>query len=225
MTTVGGNSYLDALRVGQKTTTQESAPSGTLDQNAFLKLMTTQLKTQDPFDPVDNSQMVAQMAQFSTLAGTSEMNTSLKAMAADIAASRVGNVAGWIGKNALVPSSTATPLADGSYAFEADLPEAATSVRIDMVDSSGAVVHSEMLGAQGKGSLGIAWDGKAADGSVAATGPLKVMVTAYGANGAMDPAISTWTTVNGVQSPATGGNAKLVTPLGLVAPDEALRLA
>ena len=56
-----------------------------LDQTAFLRLMTTQLKEQDPFDPVDNQAMVAQMAQFSSVAGISEMNTSLKSIADQIA--------------------------------------------------------------------------------------------------------------------------------------------
>lgn len=55
-----------------------------LDQAAFLRLMTTQLKEQDPFNPVDNQAMVAQMAQFSSVAGISEMNTSLQAIAAQI---------------------------------------------------------------------------------------------------------------------------------------------
>lgn len=64
-------------------------PKGTaekqLDQTAFLRLMTTQLKEQDPLDPVDNQAMVAQMAQFSSVAGISEMNTSLKGIADQIA--------------------------------------------------------------------------------------------------------------------------------------------
>jgi flagellar basal-body rod modification protein FlgD len=55
-----------------------------LDQTAFLRLMTTQLKQQDPFNPMDNTQMVAQMAQFSSVAGISEMNTSLRGIAAQI---------------------------------------------------------------------------------------------------------------------------------------------
>ena len=70
--TITGNNAIDALRAGQVASTQ----NGTLDQNAFLKLMTTQLKTQDPFAPVDNAQMVAQMAQFSALAGTSRSTVS-----------------------------------------------------------------------------------------------------------------------------------------------------
>lgn len=52
-----------------------------LDQGDFLKLMTRQLTIQDPFDPVDQKEMLAQMAQFSSLAGTTEMGETLKAIA------------------------------------------------------------------------------------------------------------------------------------------------
>jgi flagellar basal-body rod modification protein FlgD len=48
-----------------------------LGQGDFLRLMTAQLAQQDPFNPVDNQQMVAQMAQFSSLAGVSETNDKL----------------------------------------------------------------------------------------------------------------------------------------------------
>lgn len=57
-----------------------------LGQTDFLRLMSTQLKQQDPFDPVDNQTMVAQMAQFSSVAGISEMNVSLKSIADQIKA-------------------------------------------------------------------------------------------------------------------------------------------
>lgn len=56
-----------------------------LGQEDFLRLMTTQLSQQDPFDPVDNQAMVAQMAQFSSVTGISEMNISLKGIAEQIA--------------------------------------------------------------------------------------------------------------------------------------------
>lgn len=57
-----------------------------LGQTDFLRLMTTQLKQQDPLDPVDNQAMVAQMAQFSSVAGISEMNVSLRGIAEQILA-------------------------------------------------------------------------------------------------------------------------------------------
>ncbi len=49
-----------------------------LGQGDFLRLLTTQLEQQDPFEPVDNTQMLAQMAQFSALAGSAETNDTLK---------------------------------------------------------------------------------------------------------------------------------------------------
>lgn len=201
-----------------------TAKSEGLDQAAFLKLMTTQLKTQDPFDPVDNTQMVAQMAQFSSVAGIAEMNASLKTIAASVADSRVGNAAGWIGRAALVPSDIAMADADGGFAGEITLPSAASDVSLSLVDANGVVVHSEALGAQGKGNLAFRWDGKAADGSQV-EGPLKVIASAKDANGtAVTPAIATWAAVTGVQSPAGGASARLVTPIGTFAPADAQRL-
>lgn len=57
-----------------------------LGQSDFLRLMTAQLSSQDPFNPVDNQEMVAQMAQFSSLAGVSETNTVLKSISEQLAA-------------------------------------------------------------------------------------------------------------------------------------------
>ena len=52
-----------------------------LGQGDFLKLLTVQMQQQDPFDPVDNKEMLAQMAQFSSLAGVSETNATLEQIA------------------------------------------------------------------------------------------------------------------------------------------------
>ena len=50
----------------------------TLGQADFIRLLTTQLKQQDPTDPVDNKEMIAQMAQFSSLTGLEQINSTLK---------------------------------------------------------------------------------------------------------------------------------------------------
>ncbi|MBX7500548.1 flagellar hook assembly protein FlgD [Qipengyuania mesophila] len=52
-----------------------------LGQGDFLRLLTVQMQQQDPFDPVDNKEMLAQMAQFSSLAGVSETNAMLERIA------------------------------------------------------------------------------------------------------------------------------------------------
>lgn len=67
-------------------TSTSSSKSGfaALGQADFLKLLTTQLQMQDPSDPVDNKEMLAQMAQFSSLAGISDMGETLGAIAAKL---------------------------------------------------------------------------------------------------------------------------------------------
>jgi flagellar basal-body rod modification protein FlgD len=57
----------------------------TLGQDDFLRLMTTQLQQQDPFNPMDNTEMVAQMAEFSNVAGIGEINNSLQSISSQIA--------------------------------------------------------------------------------------------------------------------------------------------
>ena len=57
---------------------------GSLGQGDFLKLMVAQLQQQDPFEPVDNKEMLAQMAQFSSLAGSAETNATLGDIAAKL---------------------------------------------------------------------------------------------------------------------------------------------
>jgi flagellar basal-body rod modification protein FlgD len=57
----------------------------TLDQSDFIRLLTTQMQNQDPTDPVDNKETIAQMAQFSSLAGIDQVNSTLQAISAQLA--------------------------------------------------------------------------------------------------------------------------------------------
>ena len=154
------------------TPTTSVGAGGAMDQSDFLRLMTTQLTTQDPFNPVDNTQMVAQMAQFSQVAGIAEMNQSLRTIAASIGGNRLSDAASWIGHSMLVESEVATPLRDGSYAGEFNLAAAADQVSVNYVDQNGAVVHSETLGAREAGAVSFAWNGRDAAGQTIANGPL-----------------------------------------------------
>lgn len=226
MTISTGNSYLDGLTgsSSSSTTTTTTTSNGALDQSAFLKLLTTQMQTQDPFNPIDNTQMVAQMAQFSSTTGIAEMNASLKSIMADISSSRVGDAASWIGKSALVDSTQATALSDGSFAGSVAVPEDASRVDISLIDSSGKVVYTGSALDTKAGEIPFYWDGKDADGAAVA-GPLTISVLAKDAQAQqLDVSTASWTTVSGVQSPASG-TTKLVTPLGVIDPTDALQLS
>lgn len=73
-----------------------------LDKNAFLKLLITQLENQDPMDPQDNSEFVAEMAQFSSLEQMTNMNDSLSKINTLVSnmdtSVLVGQLSGMIGK-------------------------------------------------------------------------------------------------------------------------------
>lgn len=200
-------------------------PAGSMDQNDFLRLMTTQLTTQDPFNPVDNTQMVAQMAQFSQVAGIAEMNASLKALVEGMAPGRLTDAASWIGRSVLVESDRAAPLGDGRYAGEIALGGDAEQVSLSLVDENGAVVHGQELGASEAGTVAFSWDGRGPGGQIAATGPLKIVVTARAGGDSVPAASASWAAVSGIQSPANGGATRLLTALGLVSPEAAIRLA
>ncbi len=220
-------SYLDSLRsasAASAATGATSTGSSTIDQAGFLKLLTAQMTNQDPTQPMDSNQMVSQLSQMSTVSGIAEMNSSLKSLLSEVTGNRIGDAASWIGKAALVTSTTAQPLSNGGYAGTITLPTDATSMNVSLVDSSGKTVYNQTLANQKAGNIDFAWDGKLADGTQSA-GPLSVVVSASGASGTINPSVATWATVTGVNSPAGGSSAELTTSLGTIAPSNVLSLS
>lgn len=69
---------ISAGQAGASTSNATSAPKNELDKNAFLQLLVTQLKSQDPLQPVDNTQFIAQLAQFSALEQMTNVATEME---------------------------------------------------------------------------------------------------------------------------------------------------
>jgi flagellar basal-body rod modification protein FlgD len=217
-----GNAYLDSLR-NKPSTQTDTKGSNKLDQSAFLKLLTTQLQNQDPTQPMDANSMVSQLAQLSTVTGISEINANLKAWTADQSSNRIGDAASWIGHQALVVSDTAHASPDGSFSGRVALDEDVKSMSISLVDADGKTVYSRSYGKELKGPIDFKFDGVGPDGKKVA-GPLKVVVSALGSKGVVKPQTATWSAITGVQSPAGGASAKLLTESGAVAPTDVLAL-
>lgn len=164
-------------------TATTSTGKANMDQNDFLQLMTAQLKNQDPFAPVDNTQMVAQMAQFSSLAGISEMNTTLKAISDRLNGTSTGDAMSWIGRTVLTPGETAYPRTDGSLGGTIELAADASDVNVSITDANGRLLKTVALGAQSKGSLDFEWDGTTDSGDPAGAGPFTIKAAARNAAG------------------------------------------
>ncbi len=191
-----------------------------MGQADFLRLLTAQMQTQDPFEPVDNAQMVAQMATITNSSGIAEMNQTLKGLASQLTGSRLGDAASWIGKSMLVKSNIAAPDAAGQYMGQVSFADATSGASVDLMDGNGNVLKTIDLGNQAKGEVNFFWNGKDEAGNTIATDALKIRV-----NGASPSRVASWATIAAVQSPADGSASKLITPLGTYSPADAISLA
>ncbi|GAA0466800.1 flagellar hook assembly protein FlgD [Parasphingorhabdus litoris] len=190
-----------------------------LGQDSFLRLMTTQLKFQDPFDPLDNQAMVAQLAQFSSVAGISEMNQSLTEIASMLGDNRLSDAKEWIGHSILVPGNFAVANKNGEYTGEFELTQATENLSVDLLNEAGEIVMFAELGAQEAGPIQFNFDSKTANGEPQDLGRLRVRV-----NGGAISDLATWVPVASVQTSEASGPPILVTPIGNVLPAEALRI-
>ncbi|MBN8807998.1 MAG: flagellar hook assembly protein FlgD [Sphingomonas sp.] len=206
-------------RTGSTTPTVAPASSSnqTLGQADFLKLMTAQLQNQDPFNPVDNTQMVAQMAQFSSLQGITDMSTTLKSIAAKLTGTSTTDAMSYVGKNVLTEGNTAYGRTTGGIAGAVELDSDASNVTVTISDGNGQTLKTLNLGKQAKGTATYDWDGTTDAGTAAGSGPFKVSVTAADASGkAVSNRSLVWAPVTAVSNPSSGSPTLSVAGLGTI---------
>jgi flagellar basal-body rod modification protein FlgD len=160
-----------------KSSTTTTASSTQEAQDRFLKLLVTQLKNQDPLNPMDNAQMTTQLAQINTVSGIEKLNTTLGTLVDSFSSSQAIQSAGMIGKNVLVAGSQLA-LSQGQAVGGVKLAGAADQVNLSILDSSGRVLQSQNLGAREAGTFDFVWDGKTDAGATMPDGAYKFAVTA-----------------------------------------------
>jgi flagellar basal-body rod modification protein FlgD len=146
-------------------------------QDRFLKLLVTQLKNQDPLNPMDNAQMTSQMAQISTVDGIEKLNATLKMILEGSNENQAMQAAALVGHGVMVPGSGLS-LAGGMAIGGIELAEPADRVSIVVKDASGIAVKTIELGGRDAGSHGFASDGTTDAGTLAADGAYTIAVSA-----------------------------------------------
>jgi flagellar basal-body rod modification protein FlgD len=199
-----------------------SAASGntktTLDQSDFLTLLTTQLKNQDPFEPMDNTQMVAQMAQFSSVAGISEMNKTLAGVATKLGSTTASDAMAYVGKTVLTEGSTAYSKSTGGLDAAVELDTDATQVSVAISDANGGMLRQLQLGAQKAGTTSFEWDGKDGAGNPAGSGPFTITALATAGDKTVTSRTLVWAPVESVSLPSSGSPVLKVVGVGDVQP-------
>ena len=139
-----------------KTSSKNGAEMGKSD---FLTLFTAQLKNQDPLDPVKNEAFVAQLAQFSQLEASTNMQNSMTQLVDSLSGERLLSSAALIGKRVAVADAPAQ-LRDGqNVGASINLSGDASGVQLNVYDSKGNMVQELIAGATPAGNVDLTWDG------------------------------------------------------------------
>ena len=186
------------------------ATSDTMDQGAFLTLFTTQLKNQNPLDPVKNEAFVAQLAQFSQLEATTSMKASMEAMVQSMQGDKMLAGAAMIGRKVAVPNAPAMLLGGQPVQASVDLPNGADGVQMKILDNRGQVVRKMIYPAQSPGSMKLAWDGMSDSGASMPDGAYTMQVLASSLGKAVQPVVNMFSTVRSVSNAGTGDNTWLL---------------
>jgi flagellar basal-body rod modification protein FlgD len=129
------------------------------DTNKFMTLLVTQLKNQDPMNPLDNAQITSQLAQLSTVTGVNKLNTTLESLKSSYQSSEAMQASNMIGHGVLVQGDYVN-LHAGQGLLGVDLASAADSVKLIITDAtSGKDVDTIDLGAKPAGTVPLVWDG------------------------------------------------------------------
>ncbi|HLM53135.1 MAG TPA: flagellar hook capping FlgD N-terminal domain-containing protein, partial [Pseudoxanthomonas sp.] len=153
-----------------------------LGQADFMRLMTEQLKHQDPLKPLSNSEFIGQLAQFSTVQGISDLNAAVGGFGGALTGDQVLRGASLVGHSVLVPSDKLALAAAGGASGVVMAPGAGT-VNFEISNASGTVVRTISVAAAGKGELPFAWNGLDANGQRLAPGAYSVKSTFVDAGG------------------------------------------
>lgn len=148
-----------------------------LGKDDFLKLLVTQLTQQDPLNPQDGTQFVAQLAQFTSLERLTNMEKGLDNVALASAATNSTMAVSFIGKTVQVAGDAITLDETGSQAMNYTLPKDAAKVSIDVKDASGNVVRT-LSGGTESGMNTATWDGLDNEGKPAPHGEYTYTVSA-----------------------------------------------
>jgi flagellar basal-body rod modification protein FlgD len=208
MSTVSGtNSVLDQYQIKQDTKQNKD-----LGKNEFLNLLVAQLNNQNPLEPQGNGEFIAQLAQFSSLEGIQQLNSSVSSMMSSFQSSQALQASSLVGRKVIVPSEKA--VVDTSESFKAStvLPVSSSNVYVNVYDNSGSLVTRINLGEQAAGNVSFIWDGKDSSGNVAPPGTYKF--EAQATYGSETKGLYTMLPAN-VDSVTLGGNELMLNLAGL----------
>ena len=181
---IGNNPFLSSLQSSKSSSSSGASGIASMgNANTFYNLLVTQLTNQDPLNPMTNTDLSAQLAQFSTASGVQAMQQSLAALTTQLTQNQALQAASLVGRNVVFDNNTLSLGASGSSAGGFTLASGAQNVVVQVSNSAGQVVDSLNLGALPAGVQSFNWNGTDSSGTPLGAGNYTFNVQATAANG------------------------------------------
>lgn len=148
----------DLMSTMNAKTATSSGDSVQADTDKFMTLLVTQLKNQDPLNPLDNAQVTSQLAQLQTVTGVNKLNETLNTLKASYQSSEAMQATNLIGHGVLVEGSNVA-LSSSKAIMGVELGSDVDNLKVVISDKNGKEVQTMDLGAQKAGVIPLAWDG------------------------------------------------------------------
>ena len=160
---ISNNEFLSSISLENRLRAEaeeDEQKSNELGQTAFLELMITQMENQDPLSPQENSEFIAQLAQFSSVEGMERLNSNFDDFTSSFISNQALQASSLVGRSVSVPGSEAELLADNVVGGVITLPASTTDMTMNIYNDQGSLVEQIPMGAQSAGDVVFRWDGK-----------------------------------------------------------------
>ena len=149
-----------------------------ISQAGFLQLISTQMQNQNPLNPTDPTQFLAQIEGLSEVSSLQSLQTSISGLASGLQSAQMLNGTALLGHSVLAPGSSAQLAAGGTVSGAVTAPAGTNSLTVSVTDSSGALVDAFSVAPQSSGYTNFTWNGNTASGSAAPAGQYTLNVSA-----------------------------------------------
>ncbi|MEX2649226.1 MAG: flagellar hook assembly protein FlgD [Alphaproteobacteria bacterium] len=165
---------LSASTAASETATSRTQIADKFDD--FLLLLTTQLQNQDPLNPLDSTEFVAQLVSFTEVEQSINTNSHLEELVGLLRGGQAAAAVGYLGKTVEAEGDKAM-LRDGRATFSYDPARQAAITTITLTDATGKVVKT-LLGETSPGRHDLVWDGRDGNGVALPEGLYTISVKA-----------------------------------------------
>jgi flagellar basal-body rod modification protein FlgD len=216
------NQYEDIGLVNNTDNTGQK--QGELGLEDFMNLLVTELTHQDPFKPMENSEMASQVSQFATVSGIGDLNDSFNDLRGALTSNQALQAASLIGRDVLVESEVGVLTEGEPLQGSVVLPGSTSDVRIRITNSSGELVRELQLGMHEAGQVAFSWDGYDDSEEYAGDGLYQISAVANVDDAEMAPEVLISAQVESVNLSGQGGVQVNLERLGQVSLNDVVQI-